>query len=547
MKVKLISFVFSETGFRRNRIILTMMLAGITNGLVMLIINDVSKDFNEINFRNILLFALCISVFVFCRKYSEYHAQSGVQQAISNKHLTLIDKLRKSELVHYEKIGKMSIITNITDNSQIIYESTRLMVHSMTASIMLLFSFGYIAYLSLAAFAMCVVILGVGIVIYKHGQKDIIRLYHEFQEKDQLFFESLNHFLDGFKEIKINLKRSDDIYQNEFSRNIDDSLDLKFQSEKKVVSNMVFGQTMFFLLMAGIVFLLPQIDDVESETMMSITAIVLFISGAIGLLIESIPMIIKADMALDNLVHLETKLDESKEPEQHVCSDLYKNFKELSLDKLHYDYVNAQGQTMFGIGPMDFVLKRGEITFIVGGNGSGKTTLLKNLTGLYNPKSGHIKVDSKMVEVPNYNDFRSLFSIVLTDFHLFDKLYGLDHLDNDKVNELLKKLQVDHKTRFENGRFTNLDLSTGQRKRIALIVALLEDKPVVVFDEVAADQDPEFRDFYYHDILPELKKANKMVIVVSHDDRYFDVADTLIKLEYGKIVKLEGNGDKPHD
>jgi putative ATP-binding cassette transporter len=514
------------------------MVAGVTNGMVMMIINDVAKDFNEINLRNMLLFSLCIGVFVFCRKYSEYFAQSGVQQAISNKHLKIIDKLRKSSLVHYEKIGKMSIITNITENSQIIYESTRLMVHSMTASMMLLFSFLYIAYLSLYAFGMCVVILGTGVFIYKHGQKDIIRLYHEFQEKDQLFFESLNHFLDGFKEIKISQKRSDDIYYNEFSRNIDDSLELKFQSEKKVVANMVFGQTMFFMLMASIVFVLPQIEEIESATMMSITAVVLFISGAIGLLIESIPMIIKANMALENLFKLEAILDKSGEIEQHSDEGQYVDFKEISLSDLNYDYVNAQGKAMFGIGPMNFTLKRGQITFIVGGNGSGKTTLLKNLAGMYYPKSGDLRIDGNDIPADSYDDYRSLFSMVLTDFHLFDKLYGLGKLDDKVVNVLLKKMQVDNKTRFKNGRFTNLDLSTGQRKRIAVIVALLEDKPVVVFDEVAADQDPEFRDFYYHEILPELKLANKTVLVVSHDDRYFDVADTLIKLEYGKVINI---------
>jgi putative ATP-binding cassette transporter len=301
---------------------------------------------------------------------------------------------------------------------------------------------------------------------------------------------------------------------------------------------MVFGQTMFFMLMSSIVFVLPQIEEIESATMMSITAVVLFISGAIGLLIESIPMIIKANMALENLFKLEAILDKSGEIEQHSDEGQYDDFKEISLTDLNYDYVNAQGKAMFGIGPMNFTLKRGQITFIVGGNGSGKTTLLKNLAGMYYPKSGDLRIDGNDIPADSYDDYRSLFSMVLTDFHLFDKLYGLGKLDDKAVNVLLKKMQVDNKTRFKNGRFTNLDLSTGQRKRIAVIVALLEDKPVVVFDEVAADQDPEFRDFYYHEILPELKLANKTVLVVSHDDRYFDVADTLIKLEYGKVINI---------
>lgn len=193
---------------------------------------------------------------------------------------------------------------------------------------------------------------------------------------------------------------------------------------------------------------------------------------------------------------------------------------------------------MFSIGPVDLTLNRGEIIFLVGGNGSGKTTLLKNLCGLYSPSSGSIHIDDRTLQHDSYDDFRNLFSIVLTDFHLFEKLYGLDKYEEKDVNDLLARMQIENKTQFKNGRFSSLDLSTGQRKRIALIVSLLEDKPIMVFDEVAADQDPEFREEYYRVILPELKKQNKTIILVSHDDRYFDMADTLIKLEYGKIASI---------
>ncbi|WP_337842009.1 cyclic peptide export ABC transporter [Rheinheimera sp.] len=539
MRFNLISFILGQLGEKRNKIISSIVFAGLANGMVMLVINDAAKDFNEINFRNLCLFALCISGFIYARRFSEYNTQACIQSAIAQRHLQIIDKLRKSSLSHYEKIGKMSVITNLLENSQIIYESTRILIHIATASVMLVFCFFYIAWMSTIAFWICAVILAVGIFTYKTAQKQVVALYHQFQAKDAEFFNALNHFLDGFKELKISREKSDDIYLNEFSQNLHQSVRLKLLSEQKVVANTTFIQSLFYVLMACIVFLLPQLDDAEPSVLMSITAVVLFMSGAIGLLVEAMPLIMKADIALANLDKMEQKIDQALECKQHNRPGHFNLFSSLSLRGLTYDYLDESRQRMFSIGPVDLNFARGEIIFLVGGNGSGKTTLLKNLCGLYTPSAGAVLVDQYVIKAEDYDDYRNLFSMVLTDFHLFEKLYGLHNYSDERVNALLKRMQIESKTRFEHGRFTNLDLSTGQRKRIALIVALLEDKPIMVFDEVAADQDPEFREEYYRVILPELKRQNKTIILVSHDDRYFDVADTLIKLEYGKVATVQ--------
>lgn len=538
MKFNLISFILDKLGSKRNKVLAAVIFAGITNGMVMLVINDVAKDFNEINFVNLLFFALCISGFMYARRFSEYNTQASVQSAISERHLAIIDKLRKSSLSQYEKIGKMSVISNLLDNSQIIYESSRILVHVSTAGVMLIFCFGYIAWLSTIAFWMCAVVLTIGIFTYKKAQRQVVELYHQYQAKDADFYNALNHFLDGFKELKISRERSDDIYLNEFTANLHESVALKLRSEKKVVTNTTFIQCLFYVLMACVVFLLPQLDEAEPSVLMSITAVVLFMSGAIGLLVEAMPLVMKADIALGNLDKMESRINQAMECEQLNRPGHFNDFSSITLSDLTYNYLDETKNKMFSIGPVDLTLKRGEIIFLVGGNGSGKTTLLKNICGLYSASSGSIHIDDRVLQNDSYDDFRNLFSIVLTDFHLFEKLYGLDNHDEKSINDLIVRMKIEDKTYFKDGRFSNLDLSTGQRKRIALIVSLLEDKPIMVFDEVAADQDPEFREEYYRVILPELKKQNKTIILVSHDDRYFDMADTLIKLEYGKIASI---------
>ena len=73
--------------------------------------------------------------------------------------------------------------------------------------------------------------------------------------------------------------------------------------------------------------------------------------------------------------------------------------------------------------------------------------------------------------------------------------------------------------------------------RKALISALLEDREIYIFDEWAADQDPQFRKRFYEKIIPELKQKGKTIFAVTHDDHYWNLADIVVKMEYGRIVE----------
>ncbi len=194
----------------------------------------------------------------------------------------------------------------------------------------------------------------------------------------------------------------------------------------------------------------------------------------------------------------------------------------------------------FHLGPIDLSISPGETIFISGGNGSGKSTFLRLLTCLYFPTQGVLSIDEQPLAESNAEMYRDLFSVIFFDYHLFNHLYGLHDMDTrlDEVDELLEKLQLKEKTRLIDNRFDTLDLSTGQRRRLALLIHYLEDNPICVFDEWAAEQDPEYRRYFYTDILPELKAKGKTAIVVTHDDRYYDMAyvDQILKFEEGRLV-----------
>jgi ABC-type siderophore export system fused ATPase/permease subunit len=205
----------------------------------------------------------------------------------------------------------------------------------------------------------------------------------------------------------------------------------------------------------------------------------------------------------------------------------------IKVENLTFEYETADARERFRVGPIDFELEKGETLFLVGGNGSGKSTLAHVLTGLYIPKTGSIKIDNKEIDSYHLGEY---FSTIFSNFYLFRKLYAVDITGKeDEVEDYLEILSLKEKVQLENNAFTTVNLSGGQQKRLALLQCYLEDAPIYLFDEMAADQDPEFKRFFYRELLVKMKEQGKIVIAITHDDHYFDAADKIIKLDMGKI------------
>jgi putative ATP-binding cassette transporter len=265
----------------------------------------------------------------------------------------------------------------------------------------------------------------------------------------------------------------------------------------------------------------------------------LYITSALQFVMNGLPSINRAGIALQRLEELTQQLEapDVMELERDVAMDADLRCKRLTLQAVTHAYHSKQAKEAFTLGPIDINLKAGELVILAGGNGSGKTTLAKVLTGLYPAETGELLLDGQRITDENREFYRQHFSAVFYDFHLFESLLGLEKPDLDeRARERLARLQLNHVVSIENGVFSTTQLSQGQRKRLALLTASLEDRPIYVFDEWAADQDPEFKEFFYHDLLADLKAQGKLVLIICHDDHYFDVADRMIKLESGKII-----------
>jgi putative pyoverdin transport system ATP-binding/permease protein len=301
----------------------------------------------------------------------------------------------------------------------------------------------------------------------------------------------------------------------------------------------VFSQSSMYLLLATVVFVVPVFSDTKGSSILQVTTALMFIVGVCMGIVQTIPLLQAANVAADNIERLELRLRAIAAAAQPALPEPRKRFEKIEVRNVVFSYVDAASEAIFKVGPINFTLRSGELVFITGGNGSGKSTFLKLLSGLYEPDSGEIMLDGVRVDDSNRDVYRSLIAAIFVDYHLFRRLYGMAEPDAAQVDRLLRQMRLADKTRLADREFSTLDLSGGQRKRLALIVSLLEKRPILLLDEWTADQDPDFRRKFYDELLPELQQAGGTVVVITHDERYLDelkLPALRLRMDEGRFV-----------
>ncbi|HIL77873.1 MAG TPA: ATP-binding cassette domain-containing protein [Methylococcales bacterium] len=539
-KLKLLEFI--EIDLQKDKVLLAFaaVVTGIINALTLVILNYAAKEFDkpDLDARLFALFVLSVSLYLISKRYVTHRITVLVQGSIYNYRRRILYLLKSLKLLSYEEIGKSQILSLLAEKTELISQGAHRLAEGFPAIVMLLCSFVYMATISKMAVLMAVVCIASAIVTILILVKSIGQSMQKALVKENEYFSYMQHVLDGFNELKINQNKADDLYENYMGPVAEQAKKENVATDISNVNLQLYAQLYFYVLMASVVFLLPQISELTASKIMSITTIIFFIMGPVVVIIDMIPGLTRANVAIDFLQQLEGQLKDARE-DVRTLNATFKEpdyFDKILIKSLGFSYPDIEsGGSHFSVGPFDLTIKRGELIFIRGGNGSGKSTFLKLFTGLYETGSGSIAVDNKVIDSASLADYRDLFAIIFTDFHLFDRFYGQHNVDETLVHEYLILMGLEKKTDFKGGHFTHTNLSTGQRKRLALIIALLEDKAVYVFDEVAADQDPEFRQFFYDVILQKLKKMQKTVIVVTHDEKYFSHCDRLLVMDMGQL------------
>lgn len=524
-----------ETPFRK--LVIYTALSGLSNALIISVINSSSHttEYNKISWKYLLMFALALGVFIVTKRFVMEKTVILVEKSLTSIRHKVVNKLRHSDLHSIEGLGKDLIYARLTQDTTFISSASSVITNALQGVIMVLCTLIYIAFISMPAFLVALATIVLGSLTFVFKQKELESEFETTSRKEVDFFYALNNILGGFKEIRLNMDKNDAVYERLENISVDNQ-DLKIKTGMSYATIMIMSQVIFYLLLGAIVFLLPMFSKTYPESITKITSAVLFIVGPLTGVISSIQVFTRANVSIDNIRGLEAALERNEDSE-NARNQPKREFKDkIVLSKVRFAYTDAYGNAGFEVGPINLDIIKNEILFIVGGNGSGKSTIIKVLTGLYHSSGGTITMDGTRINRANIQSYRENFSTIFTDFHLFDRVYGVADLDPARVQELLVEMDMDSVVTFENGKFSNLHLSTGQKKRLALIYTLLDDRDIMVFDEVAADQDPTFRKKFYEKMLPGLKKDGKTVIMVTHDDMYFDACDRLVKVDYGQFV-----------
>ena len=532
---KLVRFVFEESSRPLSRVVTFGIISGIAGGGILAAINQGAQmAAGSLTIQPLLLFSGVLALFLYSKRYSLINAVMAVEEMLQAVRNRVAGKIADSELEAMERIGPSYVFNRLSQDTILISDSAHVIFASFGALIMLVFSTIYIAIISLEGFIMTLSAISLGVITFLSQRRAIIGAVRSATSNEVEFLASVEQSLNGFKEIKLHRGKADDLLRSQAA--IGGTLErAKKRAGRSQTFVMMFSQAFFYALLGVVVFVWPVVMDESTETVIKVTATILFIIGPIDLVVGSMPLFMEADVAVENLKELERRLEAGVMKAPAKPLDPAAPFVGLQIKDVKYRYPGDYDETEFTLGPINLEVTPGEILFIVGGNGSGKSTLLKILTGLYYPTDGEVLVDGSRLERSDYPQYRQSFSAIFTDFFLFDRLYGVSPAVYDRANELLKWLDISKKTTFDNGGFTNRNLSTGQRKRLALVAALLEERAVYVFDEIAADQDPEFRRRFYEEILPTVRDQGATVIAVTHDDRYFKCADRVVVMEEGQL------------
>ena len=397
---------------------------------------------------------------------------------------------------------------------------------------------GYLAYLSVPMFLMMLVAIVIGSAVqFIAGGKGIqgFDLARSHEDELQRYY---NAIASGAKELRMHRPRRFRMNTQRIQETADRIADIQVRSVNIYILAKTFGSMLFFVVIGLALAMQAYHPNPDPSVITGFVLVLLYMKGPLEHLLGYLPVVGKAKIAFGRISELSQRFSS---PEPHLLMDASEApqpvVNHLELRGVRYSPPPVTGSQPFHLGPIDLSIKQGDIVFIVGENGSGKTTLIKLLLGLYPPQAGQILLNGNPVTDPERDDYRQLFTTVFADYYLFDDLVqGSAAQSLDSATKYLERLEIAHKVSVKNGVFSTTDLSTGQRKRLALVNAWLEERPVLVFDEWAADQDPAFRRIFYTELLPDLKRLGKTLIVISHDDRYFDIADHVVRLRAGQVV-----------
>jgi putative pyoverdin transport system ATP-binding/permease protein len=535
--VRLIRLIRQEIPQNLRSLAIMTALSALSTSVLLWVVDLAAKDAAKgtLSVRLLLLFAVTITLFGVTHNYVLVTASQDVEGLIHRLRVRLFDAVRRADLVTVERVGRAALHGALTQDTQTLARTLPMLVIGGQQATMLVFLALYLAWLSPIACVMAFSFAGFAVALRFSRMAALGQSMRAAMGAEMSVFDGLTDLLRGFKEVRMSVRRADGViddlaHASDTARRVNTGMKAQWGREFALL------QALFYVLVGLMVFVVPLFTTSYHEVVVPATMAALFIVGPVGTLAHVTPLVTQTEFALANIESMATLLSTAAgDSPDETARALDQPPQRIALRNASFSYADAAGNPIFSVGPLSAEFHAGEITFVTGGNGSGKSTMLRLLTGLMPLSGGSLLADGEPVEPERMQSYRDQISAIFSDYHLSRRLYGVADPDPVRARALLERLEMQDKANVQDGAFTTVDLSTGQRKRLALVVAQMEDKPVIVLDEWAADQDPHFRRVFYEELLPEMKAKGKIVICVTHDDRWFGLADRVYHMNEGRI------------
>ena len=552
----LLIIIWSQERIQILRFLRFSILSAIGLTYCYYLINNSVSDSDSTGDKIYHIVQFLLALFVYCFSQLKSLELSGpiVENTVHSLRSNLIKNLQKIELRDVESIGISKINSILSIDTLSISQVASPLAFAAQSFVLSIFALIYLGFISITGLILTILVSSFSIFTFLSHSKSVQNSLRSAQTQTGEMQDQVTSLVDGFKELKLSKEKSIDAVRGAIESSAA-AIEYKLDAHKALSRDFVLYQFSVFALLGSMAFIMPILGSENSDQIKQLVAAVMFLVGPLFGMIGSVPTILAANFAATNVIEFNSHL-ESLDPDSLNKSNISSNdvpyesainpdvsAANIFIDNIAFENIRFEYdlKNSFTIGPLNFEIKPGELIFISGNNGSGKTTLFKVLSGLYQPSSGTISVGNQSVWPNRVLDYRSLFSVVFSDFYLFQKLYGVNTLNPEWAKTWLDRLQLTDKVSINNNTFSTTKLSTGQRKRLGLFAALAENKPILMLDEWAADQDPVYRRFFYYEILPFIRAENITVIAITHDESYFHLADRLLHLEKGVLTQVHKN------
>ena len=484
-----------------------------------------------LHWRFALAFAVLCAFALLARAFSQILFGNVVNRASGQLRLYLAERIRRLPIPDLEAIGPTRLQSAFLIDIQRLVDAAPNLPTVLINISTIVCELGFIGFLHTKVFLLVMAVIVFGVISYRLPLMAGQRLFVRARERYDGIQESIRAQLYGAKEFRLNAENYRDLMYT--AMRSDEAQIVRTTPRRNNIFYLAlqYGNLIGFMAIGMMTYVAASRYALSSELLLSLVMAMLYVIGPINVIVNVVPALAQGSVALGRLNQLFDRmpvetLDENGPP---------LSCETLQLEAVRYSYPNREG---FEVGPISLTLRRGQVTFLVGGNGSGKSTLAKLISGHYRPVSGRVLFDETVVDDSNLYRARQSVSAIYLDFFLLTHLFGCAEPDAERASHYLQKLGLSHKVSLEGRRFSTIGLSDGQRKRLALLVAFMEQRNLCVFDEWAADQDPEFKQVFYTELLPELRSQGRIVVVISHDDKYFDQADQLVYMENGHVIGI---------